>query len=83
MGSEGSGSGWKSPDRQVVPHPAPPVRLLVDATRAPPAGRGSDPPPFLPSPGVAPPPPSPGHGCRSSWTTVTLVRMTSRFDMAF
>ena len=51
MGSEGSGSGWKSPDRQVVPHSAPPVRLLVDATRAPPAGRGSDPPPFLPSRG--------------------------------
>lgn len=25
--------------------------------------------------------PSPGHGCRSNWTTVTLVRTMSRFDM--
>lgn len=85
-GSRGSGSGWKSPGRQG--HPAPPARLPVDTIGAPHAVRYSDPatgaprPPFPPLPGVTPPPPSPGQGCRRSWTTVTLVRVTSRFDMA-
>lgn len=60
--------------------PSPPPHW--SAGRGGHVGRRGSQPPCLPFPGVAPSPPSPGHGCRSSWTTVTLVRTMSRFDMA-
>lgn len=70
--------------RRCTPPPAPSLVDTGRRARAPQGARGcgGSGPPFLPFPGVSPLPPSPGHGCRSSWTMVTLVRTTSRFDMA-
>lgn len=82
-GSEGSESGWKSPRPASGPSPRASCPALGGRCRGASRPQGLGPTALSSLPGVALPPPSPGHGGRSSWTTVTLVRTMSRFDMAF
>lgn len=70
--------GWRVGGKRLGMEEPAASPLLLSLSRS---RKGLPDPPSFP-PRASPPPPSPGHGCRSSWTTVTLVRTTSRFDMA-
>lgn len=87
MGLEGGreAARMEEPRPPAAALPLPPVGSASVAGTL--SEGGSDPSipapqlPSLPLPGVVSEFSSLGHGCRSSWTTVTLVRTMSRFDM--